>query len=217
MTERMWLDATDPRPMIGFLKARLSDRKARLYAVECCRLVWPLLTHASFKEAVETAERFADGLASDEERSGAWGSAGMGDAATSLSDRERNANWWADSAAESAASGCRADGYYYKTAALVSRETLTAMPGCLSSQLSIFRCIAGNPFQPHVCDPIWRTLTALAISKQMYDTRDFGPMPILADALQDAGCESGDILSHCRGSITHVRGCWVVDLLLGKA
>ena len=51
----------------------------------------------------------------------------------------------------------------------------------------------------------------------MYASRDFSPMPILADALQDAGCDSADILDHCRGSGPHVRGCWVVDLVLGKA
>jgi hypothetical protein len=52
----------------------------------------------------------------------------------------------------------------------------------------------------------------------MYESRDFGAMPILADALQDAGCTSDDILKHCRDAhATHVRGCWVVDLVLGKA
>jgi hypothetical protein len=51
----------------------------------------------------------------------------------------------------------------------------------------------------------------------MYESRDFSAMPILADALQDAGCDNDDILSHCRDtSLTHVRGCWVVDLVLGK-
>ncbi|HVL11991.1 MAG TPA: hypothetical protein VM529_05470 [Gemmata sp.] len=51
----------------------------------------------------------------------------------------------------------------------------------------------------------------------MYGSRDFSPMPILADALQDAGCDSADILDHCRGpKQVHVRGCWVVDLVLGK-
>jgi hypothetical protein len=51
----------------------------------------------------------------------------------------------------------------------------------------------------------------------VYDSRDFGAMPMLADVLQDAGCTSDDILDHCRdGKQIHVRGCWVVDLVLGK-
>ena len=66
--------------------------------------------------------------------------------------------------------------------------------------------------------PEWRTSTVVAIAKSMYDSRDFAPMPILADALQDAGCEHEDILAHCRDANgTHVRGCWVVDLVLGKS
>ena len=62
----------------------------------------------------------------------------------------------------------------------------------------------------------WRTGTAVALANEMYETRDFGAMPILADALQDAGCDSEDVLNHCRHPGTHVRGCWVVDLVLGK-
>jgi hypothetical protein len=51
----------------------------------------------------------------------------------------------------------------------------------------------------------------------MYESRDFGTMPILADALQDAGCDSADILEHCRdANATHVRGCWVLDRVLCK-
>jgi hypothetical protein len=50
----------------------------------------------------------------------------------------------------------------------------------------------------------------------MYESRDFGPMPILADALQDAGCENEDILAHCREPGPHVRGCWAIDLVLEK-
>jgi hypothetical protein len=66
-------------------------------------------------------------------------------------------------------------------------------------------------------DPAWRTDTALSLARQMYVSRDFGAMPILADALQDAGCENTDILNHCRdASAPHVRGCWVVDLVLGR-
>lgn len=76
----------------------------------------------------------------------------------------------------------------------------------------------GNPFRPVAFSSEWRTDTALLLARQMYDSRDFSAMPILADALQDAGCDSDDILNHCRdANATHVRGCWVVDLLLDKA
>lgn len=79
------------------------------------------------------------------------------------------------------------------------------------------RDIFGNPFRSVTFVPEWRTGTVRALASQMYDPRDFSAMPIPADALQDAGCDSEDILAHCRGtSQVHVRGCWVVDLVLGK-
>jgi hypothetical protein len=78
------------------------------------------------------------------------------------------------------------------------------------------RDIFGNPFRPLSFDPAWRTDTAVSLARTMYDRREFGAMPILADALQDAGCESEPILAHCRDPhATHVRGCWVCDLVLG--
>ena len=86
------------------------------------------------------------------------------------------------------------------------------------NQVALARDIFGNPFRPVAFEPDWRTSTAVAIAKQMYDARDFGAMPILADALQDAGCENEDVLTHCRDAMgVHVRGCWVVDLVLGKS
>lgn len=63
----------------------------------------------------------------------------------------------------------------------------------------------------------WLTSDVLALARQMYESRDFSAMPILADALQDAGCDNPDVLNHCREPGVHVRGCWVVDLVLGKA
>ena len=83
---------------------------------------------------------------------------------------------------------------------------------------NIFRDIAGNPFRAVRFSPSWRTGTAVLLAKQMYESRDFSAMPILADALQDAGCDNDDILAHCReASGPHVGGCWVVDLVLGKS
>ena len=85
-------------------------------------------------------------------------------------------------------------------------------------QATLLRDVFGNPFRPATFDPARRTSTAVALAAQMYESRDFGAMPILADALQDAGCTSDDILSHCRDPhATHVRGCWVVELVLGKS
>ena len=85
-----------------------------------------------------------------------------------------------------------------------------------ASQTALVRDIFGNPFRPVAFAPAWRTDTVKSLAAQMYESRDFSAMPILADALQDAGCDSTDILAHCRSNGPHVRGCWVVDLVLGR-
>ncbi|HEY3789982.1 MAG TPA: hypothetical protein VGL71_14075 [Urbifossiella sp.] len=80
----------------------------------------------------------------------------------------------------------------------------------------ILRDIFGNPLRPVSFDPRWRTADAVAIAASMNGSRDFSSMPILGDALAEAGCEHSDILDHCRGNAPHFKGCWVVDLVLGK-
>src|SRR5207249_11021384 len=78
------------------------------------------------------------------------------------------------------------------------------------------RCIFGNPFRPMSGNPEWLTPNVLKLAESIYDDRASDCLPILADALEDAGCDNADILAHCRGPGPHVRGCWVIDLLLGK-
>jgi len=80
-----------------------------------------------------------------------------------------------------------------------------------------FRCVAGNPFRPVAFSPSWRSETAVALASATYAERAFDRLPILADALEEAGCDHADVLSHCRGPGPHVRGCWVVDGVLGKS
>jgi hypothetical protein len=80
----------------------------------------------------------------------------------------------------------------------------------------ILREICGNPFRPVTVAPSWLTATVVSLAEGIYADRAFDRLPILADALQDAGCDNEDILAHCRSDGPHVRGCWVVDRLLGK-
>lgn len=83
-------------------------------------------------------------------------------------------------------------------------------------QAGFLRDLFGNPFRPVAFNSDWRTDTVVALARQVYGAYEFGAMPILADALQDAGCDSDDILNHCRSDGPHVRGCWVCDLVLVK-
>jgi hypothetical protein len=84
-------------------------------------------------------------------------------------------------------------------------------------QCDLLRCIFGNPFRPVSFDPAWITETAVALAAGIYADRALDRLPILADALEDAGCDHPDVLSHCRGPGAHARGCWVVDGVLGRS
>jgi hypothetical protein len=81
---------------------------------------------------------------------------------------------------------------------------------------ALIRDLFGNPFCPVTFDRRWRTSDVLGLAQAIYEDRVFERLPILADALMDAGCENEDIIAHCRSDGPHVRGCWVVDLVLGR-
>jgi hypothetical protein len=81
---------------------------------------------------------------------------------------------------------------------------------------SLVREVFGNPFRPVTINPSWLTPTVLALATGIYADKAFDRMPILADALQEAGCDNGELLNHCRESGEHVRGCWVIDIILSK-
>jgi hypothetical protein len=89
----------------------------------------------------------------------------------------------------------------------------------MKQEAGLLRDIFGNPFRPIAINSAllaWNDGTVQKIAQGIYDKRAFDLMLILADALEEAGCTEQDILAHCRSGGEHVRGCWVVDLLLGK-
>jgi hypothetical protein len=204
MTEADWLACADPNLMLSTLLRvwrRPSSRKLRLFTCACCRHV-PALIDAEYSLlVVETVERYADGLATREELSPvltrAW--AIRGPHARTLSKITPTHVEEVRSEAASMAHDGIAERSY---------------------QAAILRDVFGlrrHPLVPSAIDPAWRTSDALLLARGIYEERAFDRMPILADALQDAGCDNEDILSHCRDATQpHVRGCWAVDLVLGK-
>ena len=92
-----------------------------------------------------------------------------------------------------------------------------AWAGERAAQSDLVRDIFGNPFRPVALDPSWLTPAVTALARAIYDDRAFDRVPDLADVLERAGCADADVLAHCHGAGPHVRGCWVVDLLLGKS
>ncbi|QEG31376.1 hypothetical protein GobsT_61970 [Gemmata obscuriglobus] len=216
--------------------AKNPERKARLYRAALVREVWDELPWLS-QVLTELAERQADGedveaqLACPLEylAEGVYFSA-LGDGITKhfpnklFEDYERyliDAGYSKPSDANDAAARLTPERLEAITWLAYSQHFAWPCPrdwsaGRGQDSTPILRDIFGNPFRPVTFSPAWRTGTTIALAAQMYESRDFGAMPILADALQDAGCDSDDILSHCRGEGPHARGCWVVDLVLGK-
>jgi hypothetical protein len=89
--------------------------------------------------------------------------------------------------------------------------------GYEAPEMAVFRDLVPNPFLPLSWNSDWLTSTVRDIASHIYTAHEFYSMPILADALQDAGCDDEQILTHCRGDRLHARGCWVLDAILGKA
>jgi len=170
------------------------------------------MRNASHRDDVDLAERFADGQATETELAAAHRRVNDLACAHYADTKEREIRRWAEMVAVANAVRLPAD-----AGDAVWNLNRAAQRGIALNMVALLRDIVGNPFRPVVFSPEWRTSTAVAIARGMYESRDFSPMPILADALQDAGCYNDDVLNHCRDpQQVHVRGCWVVDHVLGK-
>jgi hypothetical protein len=192
-----------------------SERKARLFSVAVCRKLWPRLTDERSRRAVEVAEQFAEGLVG--------------------TDAVRAAN----DAVRDVLRDPRAPRAVVAVACVVS---VAPVPGCPVGQVPVVRAMhcadwasqAGrglappdvqaallrdliHPFHTAPFDPAWRASAVLALAQAAYDERQFDRLPILADALEDAGCTDAELLRHLRSETGHVRGCWALDAVLGRA
>ena len=216
MTEAYWHVCTDPTPMLAFLRGRASGRKLRLFACACARRVWDRLD-APGRWAIQAAERSAEGEGPDGEL---WAAHAEAYQSALQAVSGWGANRRHDLARFAAASSAARDAA--EAAATVSLDQLRLDDAELrrpveeTAQVSAIRCVIGDPFRPVAVDPGWLTSTVLTLAQQAVEKREFDVLPILADALQDAGCDNDAVLAHCRGSACHCPGCWVVDLLLGK-
>ena len=222
MTEQDWMIGTDPTPMLEFVRGKANDRKLRLFAVSCCRLVWHRMVDKCSRRAVEVAERYADGLATPQTLLkwywAAYEAYELTDDEEDEGARYREVAFAANCATHhDAAFAAMNAAAYVSAAAVTGQDTLS---DSREAVCDLLREILGPlPFHPITCDPIWLSWhdgLVLSMAQRMYDSRDFSDMPVLADALEEAGCEDQDILGHCRSGGEHVRGCWVIDALLGK-
>jgi hypothetical protein len=227
MTEAEWLACENPVAMLKCLRGDATDRKLHLFGCLCCRRHWHLLTDSRTRAAVETVELWADGLTTDAELEAAETAADQAKDDHIAAHRSEHANNEHFTSAARAVSllattkhfgveRCQVVVGYCRMIALHKTDANDHPKADDVSLCTILRDIFGNPFRPVAFDPAWRTDTAVSLARGMYESREFSAMPILADALQDAGCEDEQILTHCRdASQPHVRGCWVCDLVLG--
>lgn len=209
MTEAEWLDSTNVLKLVSFLRGNASDRKVRLFCCACCRLLWPRLPDARNRALVEAVEetplrskddpRFWALIVQSSENEHEW--------------RQERAYWAVKYLGRS----------FYKlpplecTVAVVA-NTLTALGGDAGPVLAdLLRDVIGNPFRPIRLDPSWLRANGRAAENlvaEIHQDQRWDYLPVLGDALEDAGCDVEELLTHCHAEKGHVRGCWAVDLLL---
>jgi hypothetical protein len=242
VTEEEWRSGTEPALLLRFLQrtGAAGDRKLRLFAVACCRRIWPLLRYGRSRRAVEASEEYADGLIGEEEYIGA--AARAADAGHEVvrrfgaSEAEVFACW----AAAEASSPRIADSIEYVCDQAIAASAAHALEPASSlaavgspdghdarllaariaegrAQCLLLHDLFGDPFRTTAVDPSWRTPAALHLATVIYQGREFGLMPVLGDALEEAGCTESDLLAHLRSQDDHIRGCWALDLILEKS
>ncbi|WP_246523568.1 hypothetical protein [Gemmata palustris] len=213
MTEIEWSACDDPEIMLGLVRGPKRYRKLLLFAVACLERMAETTGISDSQRAriLNLAESRADGDFVDPEPH-----------ITSAVIWSMRSNPSEQMYLELLAEPHQLDiGPVVQRAAEVSATSLfrrrhPTYPAERAAQAAILREIVGNPFRPVIFEQEWRTSDVLSLAKGIYELSAFDRMPILADALQDAGCDNSDILNHCRGAGLHVRGCWVVDHVLGK-
>jgi len=235
VTEAEWWGARDSwRTTEWLFKERAAgERKLRLVSGVCCRRLGHELGGKQYEQWIGMLEQLADGLIErkllpDFLR---WGYPGSGATGHEIGGPP-SAEEWAEAACRAAFApsptlGAAVDMDSGRTfpgsvplyvALATTFPDPTQVDAKLQDQVHLLHDIFGPlPFRDVLISPAWLTSDVIALARGIYDEKAFDRMPILADALQDAGCDNAEVLDHCRAANwEHVRGCWVIDLILGK-
>jgi hypothetical protein len=228
VTEAEWLDCDDPRPMLEFLHGKASDRKMRLFVCACCRRIWHLLVDERSRKAVEVVERFIDGNSDSAALETAMAAAtaldreglppaGLGENYNQAALAALSAIRYADVTAESH----EPNAWIYAAEDAAWHARYAVGEGERSAQALLLRELFGPLAFRRLASGLARLSSKGGVVQKLaqliYDDQAFDRLPILADALEEAGCTDADVLAHCRSPGPHVRGCWLVDLLLNKS
>jgi hypothetical protein len=224
-----WYFSTKPVELIrlseALLPKRLRLRKWRLYAVHCCQVIYPLLTRDAVRQALQTAEAYADGLASPEQLREGWLAVRQALNSTPLRSR-----WESALTAVLHATTVELRSWDVEHLSFVIEETLRGegiVPLKASPQSSQRELLAErqrecailrdlfNPVLPPI-DPswlLWEDGQIPQLAQAIYQEGRFEAMPVLADALEEAGCDEQALLDHARLPAEHFKGCWLLDAL----
>jgi hypothetical protein len=206
VTEREWLESTDPLRMLRHVGARANDRKTLLLTCACLGRIWALLPGLG-RRWVRLAAQVADGRAAHHRLSDKEGEDAL------LVAHERAPPPWRGAV-------LAAQDIFSVAWNLIVDEGDAVWAAERAAQAGLVREVFGNPFRPPTVDPAWLARNGGAVprlAQSIHDERRFAEMPILADALEEAGCTDEEMLGHCRGPGPHVPGCWLLDLLVGRA
>jgi hypothetical protein len=224
MTEAEWLACDEPMAMLRFVIGYAGERKLRLFACACTRLLWDRLHEGVMREAIDVGERFADGLAPWEEAQRF-----VHDLHNLVVEYGKGTgrNWFVDhsddeKAALSGAISCV--GHLHGLGKLPeNRGYQDLLPSTGRQQPRLLRDIFQHPFHPVAFSPKWRTRSSYEGARGAYAERllpggELDPVRLadVAKALEEAGCSDLALLGHLRSPGPHVRGCWALDLVLGK-
>lgn len=219
MTEEDWLTTLDAERMLRFVNDSSSHRKLRLFCITCCRRVWEMLEDERSRQAVEVAERHADGLAKPGELAAAR-------AAAQKAHRRFPAESPAGLAALVVVHSTAPDEGLHGSRRNRSSAAQEEDPGWLAAraaQSASLRDLFGNPFRPAVIPPDCLTPSVVSVAQATYEDRalpsghlDLVRLSVLADALEEAGCHDLEVLGHLRSPGPHTRGCFILDLILSK-
>lgn len=208
MTEREWTTSRNPYVLLEELQYHdASLRKFRLFVCGYCRLFFWGKMPPEVREAVETGELWADGSTTRYRLRKAQRVVGV-----NLLDKHPKARQVAYYSV--CASNPEQLAHEVIAMGAVGSHSLRPRRVDYGKIARLIHCVFGNPFR--ATTEKYRVITPQRLAASIYTDRAFDRLPILADALEEAGCTDEAILSHCRGPGPHVRGCWVVDLLLGK-
>jgi hypothetical protein len=241
MTPEEWNDCTDPQAMVAFLRNGASERKLRLLTYACFRQVWPQVGDR-VRQAVEVAERYADGEAGEEDRRRAAEVAAAAQADGIRYAATAPVGWYDDSSwsrLDELIAGAALASLTEPAAAAAGNafgllETLRSGFGVIwaaerrhEEQALLLHDLFGNPFHPlpHLAPSLlkWNGGAVVKLAEAIYEGRllpsghlDAARLAILADMLEEAGATDPGLLGHLRGPGPHVRGCFAVDALTGR-